>query len=408
MPLYRYKAKKGPHQTVEDTLEASSIDDAVDRLSSLGLTVVSLTEVQPEGQSQQLLSSGSRKRISSEDVDVLTRQLAGLAASGVPLLKGLSLLARQTASAGLRGVLSSMEKDIRAGSSFSEALSAFPRVFNDLFVGMVKAGEKSGSLAEALQGLAQYRGRERELRQKVTAALVYPVFMIVLGVLTVFLMLTFFLPKYVTLFADMKQTLPLATRMLMSLSAFMSANWYCFAVIPFAFFFVFPPGGLKKGSRRKIFLDRMMLRLPLISVLVRNSETARFTRTLALLVKSGIPVAEGIRSAAEVLDNDILKTALLQARMQIINEGRALSEALAGAHVLPDFALGMMATGEENGRLEWALGDVADVYEREVEQSLKIVTTLIEPVLILLTGIVVGFIVFAMLLPIFNMSFAHV
>lgn len=408
MHLYRYKAKKGPQQTVEDTLEASSVDDAVDRLSSFGLTVVSLAEVLPEGQSRGSLSSGLPRRISPEDIDVLTRQLAGLAASGVPLLKGLTLLSRQTASTGLSGVLSSIEKDIRAGASFSQALSAFPRVFNDLFVGMVKAGEKSGSLAEALQGLAQYRGRERELRQKVTAALVYPVFMIVLGVLTVFLMLTFFLPKYVTLFADMKQTLPLATRMLMSLSAFMSANWYCFAAIPAGLLFIFPPGGMKKGGRRKLYLDRLMLRLPLISVLVRNSETARFTRTLALLVKSGIPVAEGIRFAAEVLDNDILRSALLQARTQIVNEGRALSEALAGAHVLPDFALGMMATGEENGRLEWALGDVADVYEREVEQSLKIVTTLIEPVLILLTGIVVGFIVFAMLLPIFNMSFAHV
>jgi type II secretory pathway component PulF len=404
MPLYSYKAKHGPGKVLDGRIEASSTDDAVDILARQGLTAVSLTECLLDSRSGAPFSGRPRRRISPEDIDVFTRQLAGLLSSGVPLLRGLSLICRQASHRSLAEVVAVLERNIRQGASFSQALEMFPAIFNDLFLGMVKAGEQGGSLAEALLGLAEYRRRERETRQKVSAALVYPVFMIVLGVLTVFLMLTFFLPRYVALFADMRQTLPLATRMLIGLSRFMSDNWYWFFALFFAVFLVLPPGGLRKGSRQKLFRDRIGLRLPLVSVFLQSSEAAKFARTLALLVKSGVPVCEGLHFAAEVVDNDIFRAALHKARLQVINDGRALNTALGDSGVLPPFALGMIAVGEENGRLEWALKDVAEVYEQEVEQSLKVVTTLIEPVLILCLGLVVGFIVFAMLLPIFNMS----
>lgn len=406
MPTFIYKAKKGPTEIVEGLLDADSQDHAIDQLSQQGLMTVSIFAQEQSVHKEEKAQFFSFKsgKITSQDIDVFTRQLASLIRSGVPLLRALSLISRQTESNALRDVASMLETEVRDGKTFSGAIAQHPHVFNSLYLNMVRAGEKSGALGEVLLGLAEYRQKEHDIRQKIIAALAYPLLMIVVGIATIFVMLTFFLPKFIVLFDDMKQTLPLATRILISTSKFMAANWYWFLLAGFFIFLIL--GRNREGSKKKFILDFIKLRLPFVKIFIRNSEIAKFTRTLSLLIKSGIPVCDGLDFATEVLDNDSLKSSLRQARLGIINQGSSLSVSLKNIDVFPAFALNMIAVGEESGRLEWSLKDISEVYEREVEQGIKIATTLLEPVLILFVGAFVGFIVFAMLLPVFNMSLA--
>jgi len=406
MPTYIYKAKKGPTDIVEGRLEADSQDHAIDQLSQKGLLTVSITSQQDAGKEKQSVGflNFNSGRIRSQDIDVFTRQLASLIRSGVPLLRALSLISRQTENNALRDVAGMLEKQVRDGKTFSGAIAEHPSVFNSLYLNMVRAGEKSGTLGDVLLGLAEYRQKEQDIKQKVVAALAYPLLMIGVGIATIFIMLTFFLPKFIVLFEDMKQTLPLATRILIGISKFMAVNWYWFILVAIITFLLL--GRTKEGSKNKFLLDFIKLRLPFVKIFIKNTEVARFTRTLSLLIKSGIPVCDGLDFATEVLDNDSLKKSLREARLDIINQGSSLSASLKNIDVFPAFALNMIAVGEESGRLEWSLKDISDVYEREVEQGIKIATTLLEPVLILFVGAFVGFIVFAMLLPVFNMSLA--
>ncbi len=421
MPTYIYKAKKGPTDIIEGQVEADSQDHAIDQLSQKGLLTVSIRNSchsRESGNPEKWIPAFAGMtvgkagmtgihtwaRIRSQDIDVFTRQLASLVRAEVPILRALSLISRQTENNALREVAGSLEKQIRDGKTFSGAIAEHPMVFNALYLNMVRAGEKSGALGEVLLGLAEYRQKEHDIRQKIVAALAYPLLMIAVGIATIFIMLTFFLPKFIVLFEDMKQTLPLATRILIGISKFMAANWYWFLLAAIFIFLVI--GRTKQGSKKKFFLDFIKLRLPFVKIFIKNTEVARFTRTLSLLIKSGIPVCDGLGFATEVLDNDSLKSSLRKARLDIINQGSSLSTSLKNSDVFPAFALNMIAVGEESGKLEWSLKDISDVYDREVEQGIKIATTLLEPVLILFVGAFVGFIVFAMLLPVFNMSFA--
>ncbi len=406
MPTYIYKAKKGPADIIEGRLEADSQDHAIEQLSQKGLLTVSITprqQSEAEKKSVHFFNVNSA-RIRSQDIDVFTRQLASLVRSEVPLLRALSLISRQTESAALREVAGSLEAQVRDGKTFSGAIAEHPLVFNNLYLNMVRAGEKSGTLGEVLLGLAEYRQKEHDIRQKIVAALAYPLLMIAVGIATIFIMLTFFLPKFIVLFEDMKQTLPLATRILIGISKFMAADWYWFLLAAILVFLMI--GRTRQGSKKKFLLDFIKIRLPFVKIFIKNTEVARFTRTLSLLIKSGIPVCDGLDFATEVLDNDSLKSSLRRARLDIINQGSSLSVSLKNIDVFPAFALNMIAVGEESGKLEWSLKDISDVYDREVEQGIKIATTLLEPVLILFVGAFVGFIVFAMLLPVFNMSLA--
>ena len=395
-----------PADIIDGQIDADSQDHAIDQLSQKGLMTVSimpLLAVEGINQRVRFLNFNSGK-IRSQDIDVFTRQLASLIRSGVPLLRALSLISRQTEDLALKDVAGMLEKQVRDGKTFSDAIAQHSAVFNSLFFNMVRAGERSGALGDVLIGLAEYRQKEQDIKQKVVAALAYPLLMIAVGIATIFIMLTFFLPKFIVLFDGMKQTLPLATRILIGISKFMAANWYWFIYAAFFAFLVM--GGLKQGTKRKFILDFIKLRLPFVKNFIRNTEVARFTRTLSLLIKSGIPICDGLDFATEVLDNESLKISLRSARLDIINQGSSLSASLKNIDVFPAFALNMIAVGEESGRLEWSLKDISDVYEREVEQGIKIATNLLEPVLILFIGAFVGFIVFAMLLPVFNMSLA--
>jgi len=250
--------------------------------------------------------------------------------------------------------------------------------------------------------LAEYREKEQEIRRKIQSALAYPAIVVVAGIGTIFLMFTYFLPKLLKLFEGMKQELPLPTKILIATTNFMSHYWWIFVIG--VLFLIAIVGKNKSGSRKKAILDMITLRIPVVNQFIKTAEIARFSRSLGLLLKNGIPVYESIELAANTLDNQVLKDQLAESSAAILNQGCTISESFKRSDVFPEFMINMIAVGEESGRLEESLSEIASVYEKEVEQTIKVMTSLIEPILILLVGGFVGFIVFAMLLPILNMG----
>ncbi len=406
MAIYIYKAKKGPTEIISGEIDADSQDHAIDKVTEMGLVAIRVAEKnKPDARSRmpkELKVNPGLIRIKAQDIDIFTRQLASMVKSGVPILRALSLISRQVENNALSKVAAVLEKRVKDGEMFSGAIVEYPGIFNNLYLNMIRAGEKSGALGEVLYSLAEYRQKEQEIRRKIAAALAYPLFMIVVGIGTIFIMLTFFLPKFISLFENMNQALPLSTRILIGISGFMAANWSWLLIILVFAFAVFSRA--EQGSKKKFLIDFVKLRVPFIKRFIKYAEVAKFTRTLSLLIKNGISVCEGLELATGVLDNDVLKERLKQSRLEIINQGCTLSNSFKNIDVFPAFAVNMVSVGEENGKLEESLRDISDVYEREVEQAMKIATTLLEPLLILIIGGIVGFIVFAMLLPIFNIG----
>ena len=410
MATYIYKAKKGPVEVVSGQIEADSQDHAVKKIEEMGLAPISVVEKGTGERMNGLAgervkpanSAIARVRVRARDIDTFTRQLASLTNTSVPVLRSLALISRQTESGNLKNVVSNLEKEIKDGKTLSEAMREYPGIFNNLYVNMIRSGEKSGSLVEILCKLAEYREKEQEIRQKIQAAMAYPLLMIMVGLATVFIMLTFFLPKLIGLFESMRQELPLPTKILIGISNFMSLNWYWILIAVVLLGAVF--GRVRQGSKKKFLLDFVKLRVPFIKNFIINSEIAKFTRTLGLLLKSGLPVYESLSLAADTLDNEVLRKDLKAVEDEIINHGTTLSGSLKKINIFPNFARNMIAVGEESGRIDEVLGGVANVYEREIDQSIKIMAAILEPLLILIIGAIVGFIVLAMLLPVFNIG----
>jgi len=420
MPTYSYKAKKGPTNTVNGEVEAVSQGEAVAKLERMGLIPINVTskskpkiEVRPVSSpavSPPAIPSGvplrnltvQFRRVGVRDISIFTRQLVSLLKAGVSVMRALSLILEQTERKTFRNIVSELEKEVKDGKMLSEAMEKHGKFFNTLYLSMVRAGEKGGILDETLAKLADYREREEEIKRKIQAAMAYPSLMVVVGIGTVFVMLTYFLPRLAGLFENMKQALPLPTQILMAISKFMSGNWYwillgfILAVVAF--------GRIKEGSKKKLLFDAIKLRVPFIKKFVMNTEMSRFSKTLGLLLESGIPVHESLRLATDTLDNDALKESLHQASRDIVTKGSSFSECLKKIDIFPTFAVNMIAVGEEGGKLENSLKDISETYEKEIEQAIKMMTALLEPILILAVGAVVGFIVFAMLLPIFNIG----
>ena len=406
MPTYIYKAKKGPGEVVKGEIEADSEDHAVGKLERMELVPVTVVEkggTEKEGPIPESRTPGIRSvGIRTRDIDIFTRQLASLVRASVPILRTLSLISQQTENRALKNVVNDLKEQVKDGRVLSEALERYPRLFNNLYLSMVKSGERVGALDEVLYKLTEHREKEEELRRKILAAMAYPLLVIVVGIATIFAVLTFFLPKLTGLFESMRQTLPMPTKILIGMSEFMSGNWHWFLIALVFVIAIF--GRVKTGSKKKFLFDMIKLHMPFVRKFVKNAEIARFARTLALLLKSGLPVHESLHLATDTLDNDVLRERLRQAGREIVNQGSALSNSLKKINIFPDFAINMIAVGEEGGRLEGSLSEIANVYEKEVEQAIKIMTSLLEPLLILAVGVVVGFIVFAMLLPIFNIG----
>jgi general secretion pathway protein F len=407
MPRFHYTAKKGPHDVVEGVLEAENRGGVLAVLAQQGFVPVRIEEQAavpeaPAATPARPAVPGHPGRVPAGHLTIFTRQFASLARSHVPLLRALHILRDQARHPRMKSLLHDVAEDVRQGQTLSAALGKFPLSFPLLYVNLVRSGESSGTLDAVLERLAEQLERDEMLRARVRAALTYPCFVAVVGAGTVVFLLTFVMPRLSRILEGLGQRLPLATRALLAVADVCSSAWFWggAAVVVAAALLLWR----QAGERGRWLADRLLLRLPLAGVLVREVEAARFARTFGLQLAHGIPILQAMDVAVPIVSHRVIREQLLRLPEQV-RQGRPLSEAL---QELPDLAspllVNTVAVGEEGGRVGEALMEVADYYERDAERQLQTMATLLEPALIIAVGLVVSFIVMAVLLPIFEMS----
>ncbi len=401
MPTFQYRAKNGT-QNIEGTIEAQTRDEAIEKIHQKGYVPVRVEKCALKVEAKA--ASGVKGRlggVKSKDVTIFSRQLASLIKSGVPILRGLRIIADQSDNLAFRKILNEIQSQVTEGKALSDILPRHPKVFPPLYVAMVRSGETSGTLQEVLMRIADYRQKQEQMLSQVRAALAYPAIMAVTGIGTIIFMLTFVMPRLMRIFSKIGQDLPFPTQLLIATSEHLQKGWLGIVIGVIVLVFL-----LKQTTRSKtqrLALSRLKLQIPFWGAFILKNELARFNRTLELLLKSSISILKAIRVAIPVLDNDAIKEELAQCSKDL-EEGGSFGKSLEKSKLFPGFMTSLIAVGEESGRLDEALSEIASSYERDTDETLKILTSLLEPVIILLMGLIVGFIVIAMLLPVFQMN----
>ena len=404
MAIYKYRAKKGLEHVVDGEIEAQSEKDAIEKIHQMGCVPLHIEErLRSEPKTQPSSSLGARMfgRIPQSEITLFSRSLASLLRAGVPILKAISIISEQSENANLKLMLYNIYNAVKDGSRFSSALMKYPKVFSYLYVAIINAGEDSGSLPGALLRIAEYRAKQEEMLSRIRMALAYPILMAVVGISTVVFMLTFVVPRLTGIFTSIGQALPMPTRILISVSASLRQSWpWIILILVIAILSARKQLNTQNG---RMFFSAFKLRFPVFGRFVFKSELARFSRTLELLIRNGIPILKAIDIAIPVLENELIKNQLRRSYKDL-EQGGSFGKSLKESKLIPLFVTNLIIVGEESGRLDEALSEVANIYERETDEAMKVMTNLLEPLMILATGLVVGFIVIAMLLPIFEIN----
>ncbi len=399
MPFYIYRAKAGPGREVSGRISAESRAGAVAGIGNLGYTAVEVTLEEDVARGDT--TKGMPGKISRRDLSVFTRQMASMARTGVPLLKALDIASEQSGRQKMRSVAAALSTSIRDGSTLSGSMARHPGVFPPVYVSMVRSGESAGRLDTVLEHMADALDKEEEMRMKIRAAAAYPLLTLAVGALTVFILMSFFLPKVADLYSGYRN-LPLPTRMLMSVSGFFEDyHVWILGIVAIA---ALAAGGAGKSRSGRVFIDSVALALPVASRFILYAELSRFARTLGLLLDSGIAIDKAMALGRDVVKNTVLSAEIEILRADYVVQGGTLSQGMSHASHFPRFVTGMVSVGEQSGHLEDALREIAAYYDGELEQMGRLVSSLIEPVLILFVGGIVGLIVAAMLLPVFQLG----
>ena len=400
---FKYKAKKNLNEIVEGKIEGQSMEGVLEELQGKGLVpilvepIVVTTSTRVVGLADNVKLKTSKYGL--KHLVLFTQKLYNLINSRVELLSALRLLEKNCDNRAEKILLGDVIRDIKDGVPFSTCLSHYPKYFPRLYVNIIHTGESTGKLKDALMQLLDYLRRFQDLKLKVKQALAYPIFMSVVGIGTIFVMLTFVLPRLAAMFDDFKAELPLPTLILLNISHFLQSYWW--AVVIFIALIIFI---LKlKGAGKESIFSRLKYYLPLVKDIVYKQSVANFSRSLSLLLQSGVNLLSALVDAGPVIGNPVYIAQLDEVRKDI-SEGIPFSAALAKFKIFPDFFVQMVRVGEEGGRLDTVLADIAESYEKEIEADLKTLSSLIEPAIILVLGLVIGAMVIAMLLPIFNMN----
>lgn len=402
MARFIYKAKKGPKEEISGIIEAENKNVALHKLTTMGYFPISVEEEDVEETVLRKNPLLRFRKVSIRDLSIFTRQLSDLLEAGLPLVRALSVLEKQTPNRFLQSVITDLRADVQDGNPLSTSLQRHPKIFSGLYSSMVKSGETGGGLENVLLRLAEFQESQEELNTTVHRAMAYPALMAIVGTVTIFVLITFVIPKIVSMFQDLNQTLPLPTLILLNISYFIRDFWWVLAGACFLIYFAF--ARITKSHEGKLILDRLKLNFPMMGQLTLRAEIARFTRTLSTLLNNGVPILEALAVVINTMENEILKEDIGLAQREV-REGAGLAKGLAKGSYFPIFVNNMIAVGEESGALEKALLKVAISYEREVDRTVKVMTSLLEPFMILTIGLIIGFIVIAMLLPIFEISF---
>lgn len=390
---FAYKAKDTSGKVTEGTVEAADEKSAISRLRSQRLAVMEIK--------QGAAKKKAKGKIASKDVVIFSRQLSTLVSSGVPIVQGLTILEQQAESPAFKAVVGSLRTDIEAGLSIADAMKKHPQAFSELYVAMIKAGEVGGILDTILERLSGFLESSEALKAKVKSALMYPtVVFSVAGLITIFLIM-FVIPIFKDIFSSFGAQLPFLTRVIIMISDFLSQKiLYALPVIGLAVWLFKKWMKTEKGQEK---IDEIALKLPVFGILLKKVAIARFTRTLGTLIKSGVPILQGLETVAKTSGNKIIERAINNSR-DSIKEGGRISDPLKKANIFPPMVIQMISVGEETGGLDNMLNKIADFYDQEVDTAVKGLTSMIEPLIIVFLGIVIGTIVIAMFMPMFSLG----
>ncbi len=403
MPVFEYRGVDAGGKNVRGIIDADSPRLARSRLKKSGVFPTEVQEaIAVERRERWDLSiTYLIKRVRLQDLAVMTRQLATLVGAGLAMVPALNSLFHQIENPNLKKVISQIRERVKEGSSLSDALREFPRIFSNLYINMVAAGESSGALDIVLLRLADFTENQVKLRNRVLAALIYPILMVLLATAAVTFLMLNVVPKILELFTDWGQTLPLPTMILLEITNFlMNYGWIVLALVVGAFIAVVY---YVRTERGRFFFDRIILRVPIFGRLVRIIATTRFSRTLGTLLVSGIPVVRAMNIVKNIVNNRVIAEAIEDSQESIV-EGQSIAAPLARSGVFPPMVTDMIAIGENTGQLEQMLLKVSDAYDNQIETTVTGLTSILEPFLILIMGGIVFFIVLAVLLPIFEMN----
>ncbi|MDA0591063.1 MAG: type II secretion system F family protein [Planctomycetota bacterium] len=409
MPVYQYEAMDNSGTEIKDNIEAESEAEAQQLIREKGFFVTKINEQSKKRKkkAEKKAVTGPKKKkafslgkVKSKDLCAFTRQLSTLQDAGLPVLRSLKILEGQCKPGPLKNSLMGTVEDIESGSTLSEAMAKQPKAFDELYVNMVRAGEAGGALELILQRLADFKERAQSLKRKVQGAMIYPVVVVMVATLIVGFIMVYIIPKFKAIFEGFGTELPKITEVLISTSDFVAAYWFLGPVLPIAFVLMIRI--IKKNKTGEYIVDMIMLKIPVLGKIIQKSTTARIMRTLGTLIASGVPILEAITIARDTSGNAVFKRAFDNI-YAAIREGESIAVPLKEARIVDDLVVNMVDVGEETGALDNMMYKVADVYDEEVAVLVDAMIKLLEPLLVVVLGLVVGFIVIALFMPLIKL-----
>ncbi len=393
--LFEYKAKSSPEKIETGVIEAESQSAAALALQSKNLYVLSLAPC------RSLTKKKTAPRVKRGDITAFTRQLANLLRAGFTLSRALQTLVKQYRNSAFKDILENICRRINKGEPFSRILESYPGFFSPFYISIVRVGEAGGQLDRSLERLALSHERRQEINSQVRSALAYPAFLLSVGLATIFILMTLVIPELASMFTDLNQTLPLPTLIVMAVSDFMASFWWL--VIILLIIFVLVGQSFYRNEQKRLIIDRFMIRIPVLRGLLQKIETANYFQALGVLLENGLPMLEALDVASSSVANRYVrhKCSLFG---EEIRQGKTLSSCFVDDDFFPAITADMAAVGEESGDLSPMLISLADSYEKEVRDAVKALVSLLEPVLILVLGGIIGFLAVSMLLPIFQIN----
>jgi len=403
MPTYKYEAMDTGGSEVKDSIEAATEEEAQQKIRQLGYFVTKLTEVsgakkgKKKGKKKKGFSFGG---VSSKALCTFTRQFSTLQDAGLPILRSLRILEQQMKGGVLKNAIGDVVEDVESGSSLSEAFGKHPRCFDRLYVNMVKAGEAGGALEVILQRLADFKEKAQTLQKRITGAMVYPAVVISVAVAILSFIMLYIIPKFEKIFRDFGMKLPDLTQFLMNTSQWFGKYWYILPLFPMGFYLTIKL--LRMNKAAGYVLDRMMLYIPIIGTLIEKTTIARTMRTLGTLISSGVPILEALAIVRETCTNQVFER-MYQRVYESIREGDTIVQPLRESKLVDDIVTNMIDVGEETGDLDSMLYKIADIYDEEVNIVVESLLSLLEPIMIVVLGGIVGTIVIALFMPMLSL-----
>ena len=400
MPKFAYVGKTGAGEVKKGKIEASNQKAARAQLRKMNINPTTLKKA-GGGDISIPMPAFLKPKVTTKDLVLFTRQFATMIDSGLPLVQCLDIQAKQAANPTFREELSAIKESVESGNTFADALKRFPATFDDLYRNMIAAGEVGGILDTILNRLAVYLEKADKLKRQIKGALMYPLITVVVALVVVTILLLKVVPTFETMFADFGGALPAPTQFVIDLSKWLQANFIIIAVGIAAIIF-----GLRfmyRNKRGRLIIDKVSLKLPVFGDLLTKVAVARFCRTLGTMISSGVPILEALDICGRTAGNKVIENAINKVR-ESISEGRSISEPLLETGVFPEMVCQMINVGEATGALDVMLNKVADFYEDEVDQSVETLTSMLEPMIMVFLGVVIGGLVIAMYMPIFSMA----